>query len=100
MCLVSKPSIPAPSAAEQAKPLPIIRNPILDGLVGNIAALRAGTNAFRIDLANPLTIPTSRVTPSTPATAPADSVGSAPSPSGGGGFARSGGGSRFNTGAN
>lgn len=34
-----------------------MRNPILDGLLGNIAAQRAGTSAFRIDLANPLTIP-------------------------------------------
>jgi uncharacterized membrane protein YgcG len=57
LCVASKPKIPAPSAAEQDKPLPVLRNPILDGLLGNIAATRAGTSAFRIDLVNPLTIP-------------------------------------------
>lgn len=54
MCAVKKPSIPKP---EEEKDLPILRNPILDGLLGNIAALRNGRNAFRIDLLNPLTIP-------------------------------------------
>lgn len=58
MCVVSKPKIPAPDPNSQQKPPPIIRNPILDGLLGNIAATRAGTSAFRIDLVNPLTIPT------------------------------------------
>lgn len=57
MCVVSKPKIPDPSTdPSQNKPLPILRNPILDGMLGNIAALRAGTSAFRIDLINPLTI--------------------------------------------
>lgn len=56
MCVVKKPSIPPPSQADQQKPLPILRNPILDGMLGNIASLRSGTSAFRIDLANPLTI--------------------------------------------
>lgn len=59
MCLVKKPKIPNPAddKAGQPKALPILRNPILDGMLGNIAALRAGTSAFRIDLLNPLTIP-------------------------------------------
>lgn len=57
MCLVKKPSIQQSDPTAQNKPLPIIRNPILDGLLGNIASTRAGTSAFRIDLVNPLTIP-------------------------------------------
>lgn len=58
MCVVSKPEIPAPTAAEkEKKKLPILRNPILDGMLGDVAALRAGTQAFRIDLLNPLMIP-------------------------------------------
>lgn len=58
MCVVKTPKIPTPSASQQDKPPPIIRNPILDGLLGNIAAVRQGTSAFRINLVNPLTIPT------------------------------------------
>lgn len=57
MCIVKKPKIAEPSASQSQKPPPIIRNPILDGLLGNIASTRAGTSAFRIDLINPLTIP-------------------------------------------
>lgn len=55
MCLVKKPKIPKDQGKD--KPLPVLRNPILDGMLGNIAALRAGTSAFRIDLINPLKIP-------------------------------------------
>lgn len=58
MCVVKTPKIPKPDPSAASKPPPIIRNPILDGLLGNIAATRAGTSAFRIDLINPLTIPT------------------------------------------
>lgn len=58
MCIVKTPKIPDPATNGAAdKPLPILRNPILDGLLGNIAATRAGTSAFRIDLLNPLKIP-------------------------------------------
>jgi hypothetical protein len=54
MCLVSKPHIPDPT--QNDKPLPILRNPFLDGLLGNIAALRNGRDSLRIPL-NPLGIP-------------------------------------------
>lgn len=53
MCAVKKPKI----KDEKPKELPILRNPLLDGMLGNIAALRNGRNAFRINLANPLAIP-------------------------------------------
>lgn len=55
MCVAKKPKIP--SSASQEKPLPIIRNPLLDGLLGDIAATRTGTSGFRINLLNPLTLP-------------------------------------------
>ena len=56
MCLVKKPKIPDTSKTE--KDPPIVRNSILDGMLGNIAALRgAGRNGMRIDLLNPLAIP-------------------------------------------
>jgi hypothetical protein len=57
MCVASKPKIPKDDPATQDKPLPILRNPLLDGLLGNIASLRGGRNALRIDLINPLAIP-------------------------------------------
>lgn len=56
MCVVKKPKIKTDPAQEQKDP-PVIRNPILDGMLGNIAALRGGRNALRIDLLNPLNIP-------------------------------------------
>lgn len=54
MCLVSKPKIPVSSATDTTQNIPIIRNPLLDGLVSNE---EQGNNPFRIDLINPLTIP-------------------------------------------
>jgi hypothetical protein len=59
VCVVKTPKIQTQAQTDQQanKPLPILRNPLLDGLLGNIAALRSGTSAFRIDLLNPLTIP-------------------------------------------
>jgi hypothetical protein len=56
MCVAKKPKIPKPSAEDEKDPA-VIRNPILDGMLGNIAALRGGRNALRIDLLNPLAIP-------------------------------------------
>lgn len=53
MCMVKKPKVKEPKEKDPA----IIRNPLLDGLLGNIAAIRNGRNMFRIDLLNPLTIP-------------------------------------------
>jgi hypothetical protein len=56
MCLVKKPKIPNSSDAK--KDPPVLRNPYLDGMLGNIAALRgSGRNALRIDLLDPLMIP-------------------------------------------
>jgi hypothetical protein len=55
VCLVSKPKIPQ-NSAEDNKPLPILRNTFLDGMLGNIAAARNGRNSLRIPL-NPLGIP-------------------------------------------
>lgn len=55
MCVASKPQIPQDPNTN--KPPPILRNPILDGMLGNIAALRNGRNALRINLLNPLAIP-------------------------------------------
>lgn len=55
MCAVKKPKIKEDPNA--SKPLPVLRNPFLDGLLGNVAALRNGRNALRINLLNPLAIP-------------------------------------------
>lgn len=54
MCLVKTPKIDP--SAEKDKPLPILRNTFLDGLLGNVSALRNGRNSLRIPL-NPLGIP-------------------------------------------
>lgn len=54
MCVVKKPKIP--TSPDDNKDLPILRNPFLDGMLGNIAALRNGRNSLRIPL-NPLGIP-------------------------------------------
>ena len=56
MCAVKTPKIKQ-SEAEKNKPLPVIRNPLLDGILGNIASLRNGRNSLRINLLNPLAIP-------------------------------------------
>lgn len=56
MCIVKKPKIHTDPADEQKDP-PVLRNPILDGMLGNIAALRGGRNSLRINLLNPLAIP-------------------------------------------
>ena len=56
MCAVKTPKIKQPKDSEQ-KPLPVIRNPLLDGILGNIASLRNGRNSLRINLLNPLAIP-------------------------------------------
>lgn len=55
MCLVKKPKIKTNPDSE--KDPPVIRNPLLDGMLGNIAAIRGGRNSLRINLANPLNIP-------------------------------------------
>lgn len=55
MCLVKKPKIK--SSEEDQKDPAVLRNPFLDGLLGNIAALRGGRNSLRIPLIDPLKIP-------------------------------------------
>lgn len=55
MCVAKKPSVGTDPTSQ--KDPPILRNSILDGMLGNIAALRGGRNALRIDLLNPLAIP-------------------------------------------
>lgn len=55
MCVAKKPKIKEDPNAD--KDPPILRNPILDGMLGNIASLRNGRNALRINLLNPLAIP-------------------------------------------
>jgi len=57
MCLVKKPTVPTSATADAQKDPAVIRNPILDGLLGDVSALRNGRNSLRIDLANPLAIP-------------------------------------------
>lgn len=54
MCVVHTPKIN--QDPNDNKPLPILRNQMLDGMLGNIAALRDGRNSLRIPL-NPLGIP-------------------------------------------
>lgn len=58
----------------------IIRNPLLDGLLGNVSGLRNGRNSLRIDLLSPLAIP-SGAAPSSPS--PASSSGGGGTPYGG-----------------
>lgn len=47
MCLVKTPKIK--DDGTKNKPLPILRNPLLDGLVGSIQSIRMGRGALRID---------------------------------------------------
>jgi hypothetical protein len=100
VCVAKKPQI-SQAAQDKDKSLPILRNPYLDGLLGNIAALRNGTSAFRIDLANPLAIPVGTGAGATFAGGGGSGGGgTVTSPSGGGstggsGTSGSGGASRF-----
>lgn len=47
MCVVKTPKLPSTSTAD--KPLPVLRNPYLDGMSPEIKALRKGRSALRID---------------------------------------------------
>jgi hypothetical protein len=50
MCLTKTPKIVSPSTtAANDKPLPVLRNPFLDGIDPLIAARRTGTSGLRID---------------------------------------------------
>lgn len=61
VCVVKAPKIknPTPSQAEQDKPLPILRNPLLDGINPTTQGLRIGRDNLRLDLA-----PTAATAPS------------------------------------
>lgn len=58
MCVVKTPKIQNPTS-QQDKPLPILRNPLLDGINPTTNALRIGRNNLRLDLA-----PTAATAPS------------------------------------
>lgn len=52
MCVVKTPKIKNPtSTTEPDKPLPILRNPLLDGIDPTTNALRIGRSRLRIDRA-------------------------------------------------
>ena len=58
MCLVKTPKIAKPTPAQgQDKPLPILRNPLLDGIDPTTNALRIGRSNLRIDRATAATAP-------------------------------------------
>lgn len=63
MCLVKTPKIKNPTSSETDKPLPILRNPLLDGIDPSTKALRVGRQSLRIDR-NPASGPTAATTPS------------------------------------
>ncbi len=48
MCIVKTPKVQASSATDN-KPLPILRNPFLDGIDQSLNSLRIGRNQLRID---------------------------------------------------
>ena len=79
MCLVKTPKIKndGSTSGSSDKPLPILRNPLLDGISGSIRSLQLGRAALRID----------RVTDSVTGVS---SGGSSVSGSGGGGSSGSG----------
>lgn len=53
MCLVKTPKIKAPTPTNgQDKPLPILTNPILDGIDPLTNSLRVGRSSLRIDRTN------------------------------------------------
>jgi len=50
MCVVKTPKIAAPTTqADKEKPLQVLRNPLLDGIQGNINSLRIGRSSLRVD---------------------------------------------------
>lgn len=60
MCIVKTPKIKNPTPTGEAdKPLPVLRNPLLDGINPTTNALRIGRDNLRIDLA-----PTAATAPS------------------------------------
>ncbi len=74
MCVVKTPKITAPSTAAQSdKPLPVLRNPYLDGIGPTIRAQRTGMSSLRIDRGTtPKATPKpTSVTPTIPSASPA-----------------------------
>lgn len=49
MCIVKTPKIQNTGTTSSDKPLPVLQNPILDGLNPSIQSLRIGRSALRID---------------------------------------------------
>ena len=49
MCVVKTPKIKAPTQPGSDKPLPILTNPILDGIDPTTNSLRVGRRSLRID---------------------------------------------------
>lgn len=64
MCVVKTPKIKAPEPGEKEKPLPVITNPILDGIDPSTNSLRVGRSSLRIRR-DPSTGPT-RMAPALP----------------------------------
>lgn len=48
MCLVKTPKIQNSDAGQEQKPLPVLTNPILDGIDPSTKALRVGRSSLRI----------------------------------------------------
>lgn len=98
MCLVKTPKIKDTGATDPNKPLPVLRNPILDGIDPSIQSLRIGRSSLRIDRVFPGDAPPPPMGGGTPAPSntPPPSTGTPYIGGGGsGGPGRSGGGSRL-----
>lgn len=51
MCVVKAPKIANTGTVDKDKPLPVLRNPLLDSIDGTVSSIRVGRNALRIDRA-------------------------------------------------
>lgn len=81
MCLVSTPKIKDDGVASSKKDLPILRNPLLDGMIGSIRSLQMGRGALRIDrIRDPITGVTSAAPGGTMVSAPGAGAAYAGSP--------------------
>lgn len=62
MCLVKTPKVPKSDANQKPKPLPVLTNPILDGIDPATRSLRVGRSSLRIRRTAP---ETTRTAPNT-----------------------------------
>lgn len=93
MCLTKTPRIVSPTtSAANDKPLPVLRNPFLDGIDPLIQARRTGTGSLRIDRGPPRTSPGSGRISRTPPNPPTFTGGTVPPTPGSSGSSGSGGG--------